>query len=94
MTVAIGRCASGHAFAPPRKSCGACGKPLRKRRVPASGVVLSWTRVDVPPEGFRPGARVAVVRLDAGPSLLARARRAIDVGGRVAVRETPEGYEI
>lgn len=89
----VGVCPRGHAFAPLRVLCGACGKPLAPREVRGAGTLLTWTAVEMPPEGL-PKGRVGVVKLEAGAMLLARLGpgKEPQIGDRVVVELAPDGY--
>lgn len=39
---------------PAKKTCSGCGDTFSEIEVPANGIILSWTKVYVPPEGFGP----------------------------------------
>lgn len=86
-------CAS--AYVPPRRRCVACGGETEPHAVAGTGVLLTWTRVERPPEGFEAGRVVGVVRLDAGPSCLAEAAlgggEQVELDGAVTVEPGTDG---
>ncbi|NWF96308.1 MAG: OB-fold domain-containing protein [Candidatus Thorarchaeota archaeon] len=64
-------------------------------RVGESGVVQSYTVLEMPPEGFEPPVVLALVELDDGPATLcigsARSRDRLAIGTRVNVSMDESG---
>lgn len=62
----IGHCEEcGKDIFPARKACPKCRNKLSEIEVPANGIVLSWTEVYVPPEGFGPDPyKIALVGIN------------------------------
>ncbi len=64
-------------------------------RLPAEGVVETWTTIHVPPEGFEPPVHVALIRISPGAKgkpavrVVARTDGPVETGGPVRLR--PEG---
>ncbi len=84
---------------PPRAVCPYCGPragDLEQTEVAASGTVLSHTVSYFPPEGFTAPLMLALVRLDAGATILclvgpARDRPQLHIGSRVHISVDESG---
>src|SRR3989338_4279302 len=48
------KCSCGSIFYPPRKQCLECGNTtLTETKMPNNGVIISFTKISVAPEGFK-----------------------------------------
>lgn len=53
-----------------RPSCPICGKMMEQKEFPSEGKVLSYTRLQVPPEGFDSPLDIAMIEIKDGPKLI------------------------
>ncbi|WP_336034452.1 Zn-ribbon domain-containing OB-fold protein [Halobacterium yunchengense] len=93
-------CANGHGSLPPRRVCPDCGSAdLSEARLPATGEVVTFTRVHVPAPSFVEDAPYVTAVVDFGPVRLTGQVLAdpgdVDVGTTVdvAVGETETAGE-
>ena len=66
-----GRCS--RTITPPRDVCPYCGKSAGKmalQEIEGKGEVLSYTTLQMPPEGFKPPLKMALVELEQGVIVL------------------------
>jgi uncharacterized OB-fold protein len=68
---------------------------MTKVEIGNSGVIKSFTLLEMPPEGFNPPVLLALVQLEQGASTLCvgdpAARNRVTIGTRVRVRQDQDG---
>ena len=63
----------GQITCPPLPTCQWCGsKDLEKTELSGMGGILTFTLIDVSPEGFEPHYIICMVKLDEGPTIMGR----------------------
>ncbi|VUT25497.1 MAG: hypothetical protein MOIL_01081 [Candidatus Methanolliviera sp. GoM_oil] len=63
----------GQITCPPLPTCQWCGsKDLEKTELSGMGEILTFTLIDVSPEGFEPHYIICMVKLDEGPTIMGR----------------------
>ena len=80
----------GRVIVPPRETCPYCGMkagPMEIQELHNRGIVLSYTTLMMPPEGFRAPLMMALVELDYGALILCLAR---DIDSLVKIGDTVE----
>lgn len=81
---------------PPRDTCPYCGKSAETmivQEIEGRGEVLSFTILQMPPEGFRPPLKMALVRLGQGAVVLCLAGEDEDdlrIGAQVTIDQDSE----
>ena len=94
MKILASRCERcSRTIAPPRDVCPYCGKSAGKmvlHEIDGKGEVLSYTILEMPPEGFKPPLKMALVELDQGAVVLCLAGEddtELSIGAHVRVDE-------
>jgi len=88
------RCDTGHVWYLPRPRCPRCGGAVSSFEPAGTGTVSALTTVLRRADGLAGSLRIALVDLDAGVRLMARAGDDVAVGSHVVVRANffePEG---
>ena len=78
-------CRCGFRTIAQRETCPRCGKGMAPKRFVETGKVLSYTRLQLPPEGFDVPLDLALVELDNGPKLICWTDRSLEIDDRVRV---------
>jgi len=78
-------CRCGFKTISTRVSCPRCKKPMNRASFPDEGKVLSYTRLQVPPEGFNAPLDIVMVEIDTGPKLVCWTDSSLEVDQRVRV---------
>jgi len=68
-----------------RPSCPICGKMMVQKEFPDEGRVLSYTRLQVPPEGFNVPLDLAMIEIQEGPKLVCWTESELEIGQMVEV---------
>jgi uncharacterized OB-fold protein len=68
-----------------RPSCPICGKMMEQKEFSNEGKVLSYTRLQVPPEGFDTPLDIVMVEIDKGPKLICWTESELAIDQRVEV---------
>jgi len=63
-------CKCGFKTIAQRDACPRCGKRMIPKEFLDEGIVLSFTRLQIPPEGFLAPLDLVMVELDEGPKLV------------------------
>lgn len=93
MKIQASRCTHcSRTIVPPRDVCPYCGKAAGKmimQKIDGKGTVLSYTTLEMPPEGFNPPLTMALVQLNQGAVILCLAgdeeNGELRIGARVIV---------
>ncbi|MBW3581939.1 MAG: hypothetical protein KY455_02465 [Euryarchaeota archaeon] len=100
--ITVSRCDDGHRTHPVRRDCPACGADMHPVVIEGKGTVITWTRIERPPEGFKTPQLVVLVRLEAEreekdpPVVLAAVADTttkVECGNVMLIRDTQERYE-
>lgn len=87
------KCRCGFATISDKKRCPRCGKQMKPGKWPDEGTVLSFTRLQVVPEGLHDAHNLAVVEIDGkGPKLTCWTSETLKEKRRVRVRELDGKY--
>jgi len=72
MKIAISHCQKCHReIYPTREICPACNGSLSVKEISPVGIILSWTKIFVPPEGFGPEPyKIVLVNIDGSSAAL------------------------
>jgi uncharacterized OB-fold protein len=83
---------------PPRKTCPYCGEKtaeMAHMTLDSQGSVLSYTILEMPPDGFDPPLILALVELEQGAVVLCHGEeidvQSIGIGSSVEVRRVTDG---
>ncbi|MHA2497978.1 MAG: Zn-ribbon domain-containing OB-fold protein [Candidatus Hodarchaeales archaeon] len=94
----IGHCEEcGKDIFPAKKICSRCGNKLSEIEVPANGIILSWTKVYVPPEGFGPDPyKIVLVSINktSAALLCTTSVPGVEVGDQVELERHGEDWTI
>lgn len=75
-----------------RERCPSCRQKMRVEDVGNQGIVLTYTTLQSPPEGFKPPINLAIVELKNGAKILCEARCEMQIGKEVIIEEVGEKY--
>ena len=68
--ITASECECGQMMLPPKERCIICSGPTRPVEIDNTGKLLTYTVLQVTPEGFDPPLILGLVRLDGGPKLV------------------------
>ena len=89
MYLKASKCHCGKVSAPPKNRCPQCGKIMDQTELVNRGTVLTFTTIQVAPEGFTPPLRVALVELEDGPKVFCNFDKEVPIDAKVEV--LPDG---
>lgn len=81
------KCKCGFATVSAKRICPRCGKQMKPAEWPDSGRVLSFTRLQVIPEGFTEPLNMALVGVRKGPKLVCWTSGILKVDDEVTITE-------
>lgn len=98
MRIQASRCTSCHnVVIPPRGNCPYCGPSSTTEMIEINpnGIILTYTSLEMPPEGFEPPVLLAMVELDEGANVLCLGKKEMQaktvIGARVQIDRDSEG---
>jgi len=94
MDLKASRCQCGKVSVPPRARCPLCGKHMELAEVGSKGKLLSYTTLEVAPEGFKAPLKVALVELEDGARVFCNFDREQPLGTEVEVVLDGEKFRI
>jgi len=86
------KCRCGFATVSNKRRCSRCGKQMRPSEWPDQGKVLSFSRLQVIPEGFDTPYNLALVEIPKGPKLACWTSGTLKVDDDVTVTEQHGKY--
>jgi uncharacterized protein len=88
------KCHCGKVSVPPKNRCPQCGKIMDQTELVNRGKVLTFTTLQVAPEGYTPPLRVALVELEDGPKVFCSFDKEVPIDTKVEVLPNGNRFKI
>jgi uncharacterized OB-fold protein len=87
------KCKCGYSTTSDKATCPRCGKRMEQTEWPDEGTVLSFSKLDVVPEGLSEKFHMALVAVSGkGPKVICWSPEVLSVGNSVAISEDNKKY--